>query len=164
MARQTQYTAEEWEILAGLPQLITVAAISAEKDDPQETIREGIAGLRGILSGARARTELVRFVVADFDGDRDEQGNLLPIAHEFTNRQAGIAMTLEQCRKAVHILAAKATPEEAAEYREWLVTIAQDVCAAVRSGGVFGLGGTRISPAEEEFINKLATTLQVELV
>ena len=82
-----------------------------------------------------------------------------PTAEEFTDRPGGIARVLAECRAATRTLAATVSRADADAYRRWLIDIAVTVCAAARTGGLFGLGGDRISTSEARFLDDLSQAL-----
>jgi hypothetical protein len=150
------YPRHEWELLTGLPARVIVAATSAEPDGPRRTVAEGLAGLDAIAAGRAFDSDLVRAVVAAIYA---ESGDDRPVAEEFTDRAAGLAEVLGACREAAGVLAARADPADSAAYRQWVQSIAARVCGASRSGGLFGLGGEHVSPAERRFLDDLAIAL-----
>jgi hypothetical protein len=49
----------------------------------------------------------------------------------------------------------KATPEDLAEFRDWLRTASQRVALAAREGGFLGIGGERVSEREQQMLDTL---------
>jgi hypothetical protein len=66
--------------------------------------------------------------------------------------------SLQNIRDAVAILKAKATEEEVAEYRKFVVGLAEHVAEA-RKEGFLGLSGERVSDAERAAIAEIETAL-----
>lgn len=159
-ARESGYSAEEWDLLVELPELVVIAATSAEPDGMRRTVDEGLAGDRGIEAGRRSDSPLVRRIAAELWSD-DEEGSG-PAAVEFNDRAAGLADTLDKARRANALLAGSATPADAAAYRGWLLGIAEQVCGAARSGGFLGIGGETVSPAERAFLTDLDAALTAD--
>jgi len=62
---------------------------------------------------------------------------------------------LQKVRDAVALVDQKATPEEAGEYRKFIVSLAERVAAAHKEG-FMGLSGERVSDAEREATAKVA--------
>src|SRR3989442_177880 len=147
------FSREEWELLVRLPGRVVVAATSAEPDPARRTVAEGLAGIDAIDAGRASASRLVRDVVAAIydEYDYDDQ----PVAEEFINRPAGIAGVLEDCQRAGLLLADRAGREDGDGYRHWLESIAARVCHAARTGGLFGIGGQPVSPAERQFLTDL---------
>lgn len=56
---------------------------------------------------------------------------------------------------------ANATMEETVEFKYWLYSIADQVTLASKAGGFLGFGGTRVSPAEAQFLDELRDALGI---
>jgi len=148
---------DEWALLTRLPARVMIAAASAEADSARRTVAEGLAGLDAIAAGRASPSHLVRAVVAAIYAETD--GNDTPAAEEFTDRVAGLAGVLADCRAVSALLADRTTSADAEAYRGWLVEIAHTVCGSARSGGVLGVGGAKVSAAEKRFLADLAAAL-----
>jgi hypothetical protein len=138
----------EWELLVRLPGRVLVAATSAQPDSARHTVAEGLAGIEAIAAGRASPSQLVRDVVTAVYAEQ--------LADD---AQEGIARVLAECRAATRTLAATASRADADAYRWWLIDIAVTVCAAARAGGLFGLGGERISASEAKFLDDLSQAL-----
>jgi hypothetical protein len=57
------------------------------------------------------------------------------------------------------LLNRKVKPEEADEFKKWLLAIARRVAEAANEGGIFGFGGERISDAEKNVLRQIAFAL-----
>jgi hypothetical protein len=147
------FAPQEWSLLVRLPGQVVIAATSAEADSPKRTVAEGLAGLDAIAAGLSSDNQLVRRVVSTIYAERsgDEA-----TAEEFADRAGGLSMVLMSCHRAAELLAARAYPEDRSAYQQWIEVIASSVCRASRTGGVFGVGGVRVSAAEQMFLNDLA--------
>jgi hypothetical protein len=58
------------------------------------------------------------------------------------------------------LLKRKVKPEEADEFKKWLLTIARRVAEAANEGGIFGFGGERVSDAEKNVLRQIAFALE----
>lgn len=159
---EPKYTDEEWGLLVGLPQSVLIAASQAEADGSRRTREEWTVGMTAIADGRGSSSPLVQTVAADVvDRQGDiEEGEDPPII-EFPDRDAALADVISRARSAHELLSAKAEPADAEAYSFWVVTIADGVVGAARSGGVLGLGGDQVTPAERSFRDDLATALEV---
>ncbi len=149
---ESPYRRDEWELLIRLPGRIVVAATSAEADTPRRTVAEGLAGIDAIAAGRASASRLVRDVVAAIYAESADDP---PVAEEFHDRASGIADVLVACRAVARILAERAVREDRDAYRHWLEAIEARVCRASRTGGLLGLGGQLVSPAEQRFLADL---------
>ncbi|MFF5227664.1 hypothetical protein [Dactylosporangium sp. NPDC000521] len=165
-----KYTDEEWGLLVGLPQSVLIAASQAEQDGTRRTREEWTAGMTAIADGRDSASDLVRMVATDVvarQGDIEEDavggfaGGVEPPIIEFPDRAAGIADVIERAKAAHALLAAKASDADAESYRYWLITLADQVVSAAKSGDVLGFGGELITPAERNFRDTLAAVLEV---
>jgi hypothetical protein len=151
---ESPFHRDEWELLVRLPGRVVVAATSAEADTARRTVAEGLAGIDAIAAGRASGSRLVRDVVATIYAETGAAEQ--PAAEEFHERPAGIADVLAACREAGRVLAERTGREDRDAYRHWLEAIAARVCRAARSGGVLGIGGPLVSPAEQRFLADLA--------
>jgi hypothetical protein len=156
----TEYSDEEWGLLVGLPQAVAIAASAAEPDGVRRTWAEGAAGQQAIAAGRESGSGLVEKVAGELVsriGDPDEGAEPTVVAPP--DRRAALADVIERARAATAVLGDKADPGDAAAYKHWPVTIAEEVVTAARSGGVFGVGGDVISESERRFRDELAAVL-----
>ena len=65
----------------------------------------------------------------------------------------------ERIREAVRLVEEKATPEEAEEYRQFLLRLADVVAHAHKEGGVLGIGGKEVSEREQAVLDELSGQL-----
>ena len=149
MTTKTEFDAEEWECVAHAPALAGVLVIMADRGG---TIRESIALGRAYAEARRdAGSELLEQVVATAPqvdpaslGPADQLRQQLP----------------ERIREAVRIVEEKATPEEAEEYRQFILRMADVVAHAHKEGGVLGIGGKEVSEQEQVALDELARGLE----
>jgi hypothetical protein len=156
MTNRTIYGDQEWGLLVGLPQSVAVAAISAESDNVGRSLDEGHAGMDAIAAGRESGVALVREVageVVERVGGVETGGE--PLVIRVDDRDAELRRVLERAREAAALLAAKASPGDAAAYKHWLVGIADQVVNAAKSGGFLGLGGEWVSESERRFLDEL---------
>lgn len=160
MDHEAEYTDEEWGLLVGLPQSVIIAASSAEPDGSRRTHAESEAGIQAIAEGRESGNPLVVRIasaIVERVADPDE-GEEAPVIH-LADREAGIADVLSRAKAASALLAERADSGEAEAYRHWLVTIADRVVNASKSGGILGLGGDWVSEAEQRFLADLTQAL-----
>jgi hypothetical protein len=157
VASALHFTPLEWDLLVGLPRQVLIAATAAEHDTPKHTVAEGLAGIEAIAAGRASPSRLVRDVVAAIYAEPLEDS---PATGELTDPATGLAGMLAECRAAARLLTDRTPAEDAAAYRGWLAGIATTVCAAARTGGVLGFGGTPVSAAERRFLDELDAALR----
>jgi hypothetical protein len=160
MTENQAYTDQEWGLLVGLPQAVAVAASAVQRDSASATRAEFAAGQEAISAGRESASPLV-FRVSEALltqlGD-PEEGAEPPIIRP-ADPDAVRKDALERIRQANALLRGHEDAGEAAAYKHWLVEIAEAVVSAATSGGVLGIGGQRIAPAEQDFIHELTVAL-----
>jgi hypothetical protein len=163
MTTRTDYTDSEWELLTDMPRLAAFGAMAVEEGGPVASTRELWSGMMELAQAARTRyanNSLIREVMRGFSQRGDEEISIMgwkPASGEPLGN-AIVAQTLETAPRVRKVLARQATPEEAAEYTEWVLDIARAGGGAMRSG-LFGLLGAQMTVAEEQYVKDLATAL-----
>ena len=72
------------------------------------------------------------------------------------------ALLLEDSQTINALLKEKASPEEAAEYKQWAMSVAANVAKAAKEGGVLGFGGERVSEGEKTLFAELGRVLETD--
>lgn len=158
MAKQDSFLAEEWTRLRLTPSLVSAAMTAVEPSGIFGSMKEAIAGARGMAEAftANAGLELFAALAADKSfpaipdmstitgkGSREEQ---------MENFRTAV---LARVRSAVELVVQKGSPAEAAAYRAMLVDVAERAANATKEGGFLGFGGTRVSASEESLLNEV---------
>ena len=161
MTMRDRFSAEEWNAIRELPELVVAAAASVERDTGIGATREVVTGLTEILNGARLRRDnaLVQAVFEEYKEDGAGEGRILDLAEEPPADL--IARTLRLCAAANSVLDAKGG-DDAPEFKRWLLETAEQVVAAATSGGFLGFGGERVTPAEGTFLADLYHAFGIE--
>jgi hypothetical protein len=149
MTTKTEFNAEEWERVTQAPVLAGLMVITADRGG---AIRESIALGRAYAEARR-------------DGGSELLEQLVATAPQLDRTSIGPADQLheqlpQRIREAVRIVEEKATPEEADEYRQFVLRLADVVAYAHKEGGVLGIGGKEVSPEEQAVLDELASTLE----
>jgi phosphopantothenoylcysteine synthetase/decarboxylase len=161
------YTDDELMLLAAVPQLIGTAVASASASGIIGTGKELLANASALLEGGRSypHNAIIRQLAPDVSGDRSQATVWLQNVRDWIAAQLKASrvdsverlkdVTIEKVRAAAELLAAKASPEEAREYRQWAVSVAQSVAQAATEGGFLGFGGERVTAEERAFIDRV---------
>jgi hypothetical protein len=144
MTTKSDFNADEWERVARAPALAGVMVALADRGG---TLRESIALGKAYGEARRAG-----------GGELLEQ--LLASPPSLDRQSAGQPDQIpERIQDAVRIVEEKATPEEAGEYRQFILRLADVVAHAHKEGGVLGIGGKEVSAEEQAALAKLGSTL-----
>ena len=158
---EPKYSDEEWSLLVGLPQSVVVAASQAESDSKSRTLAEWTAGMTAIGDGRDSVSPLVQKIAAEVVarlGDVEEGED--PPVIQFSDPESGIADVVERASTVRGLLADRESAADAEAYRFWVVTIAEQVVSAAKSGDLFGLGGDIVTDNERQFRDHLAAALE----
>jgi hypothetical protein len=161
MGVKDSFTAEDWKTLLRAPMLVSYAVAGAAPSDKGGYIQEMKAVADAISDSEEraAKDSLISEVVAQIisNAEDDERGATEKISVGDVKDRA-----LSNCREVAALLQAKVSPQEAEDYKRWLVAVAGRVAAAAKEGGFFGFGGTQVSKSEAATIDEIAAALGLQ--
>jgi hypothetical protein len=156
MTTKADYTDEEWVALRRAPLVAGLAVSLADPGGPIELTKETLAAMK-VARTPPSRDELLLAVSKDLDTEvRTQRLDDLAIRGRTARKQV-----VEELASVNAILSAKATPEEAASFRLWLVQAAQAAAEAAKEGGFLGVGTVRVSKGEQAMIDRIREILGV---
>jgi hypothetical protein len=145
MTTKSEFNAEEWERVARAPALAGVMVALADRGG---TFRESLALGKAYAAAKRD------------DGGSELLKELVASPPSLNRESAGQPDQIpEQISEAVRIVEQKATPEEAEDYRQFILRLADVVAHAHKEGGVLGIGGKEVSEEEQAALDRLSSTL-----
>jgi hypothetical protein len=155
MTSRSDFTDDEWERLGRAPLVVAMAISLADPGGPLETFKESSAALRTLAEAARdgGYGEFVQSVAQDVAARA--QRRQTPLGDFKPDRGNARQDVLAELRTVNALLQQKATPEELAEFREWLRTAAQRAALAATEGGFLGFGGERVSEREQQMLETI---------
>ena len=154
MTAVADFTEEERNLLVRLPSWIVAAASAAQHDNAARTRSEVEAGFVAVANGRQSPNPLVVEIASLTMGVFDDKRAAVDVS-----TGAGIDGVLDQARAAWQLLRTKANAADASAYGRWLLDITDDVISAARSDDVLGFGGLLVTPAEQQFRDRLAQLL-----
>jgi hypothetical protein len=159
MTTKADFTEEEWTRLGRAPLVAGLAISLADPGGPIEALKESVASLKTILEAAQdgGHGELVDEVAKDVAARARERQN--PLAGFRPQGATASEEILDELRAVNALVTEKATPEEAADFREYLLTAAQRAADAAKEGGFLGFGAKQVSEGEERMLARLREAL-----
>ena len=159
MTSKADFTDEEWARLKRAPFVAGMAISLADPGGPIEAFKETKATLKTVRAaedGGRGElvSELAREVVADAGQRKNPLGGFKPSG----GANAGVEIVGE-LGEVNRILVEKASPEDAAAMREWLLEAAQEAANAAKEGGFMGFHAERVSEGEQRMLDSLREAL-----
>ncbi|WP_027006694.1 hypothetical protein [Conexibacter woesei] len=160
MTTKADFTDEEWARLERAPFVAGMAISLADPGGPIEAFKETAATLRTVLGDAKdgGRGELVTAIARDVEAGAREHHNPLSGFKPAKGATAGVEI-LDELRAVNELLTAKASPEDAAAVRAWLLAAATAAANAAKEGGFMGFHAQRVSEGEQQMLDRLADAL-----
>ena len=150
MTTQFDFSNDQWTELATLPVLVGMAVAKAEDSGRIGNFREGRALMAslGADDGTGAAAALIEQAAATDTSDELES---LKDATPETVAAEAEAM----CRRVADFLGAVARPEEAADFKRWILDTGRQVAEAAKEHGV------RVSPPEAAILDRIRAALAI---
>jgi hypothetical protein len=159
MTTKSDFTDEEWARLERAPIIAGMAISLADPGGPIEAVKETMAIIKTVTEAAQSGGggELVDEVAKGFAEKTQKRENPLK---DFKPKGAMAGQEiLEELGAVNQIVTQKATPEEAAAFRQWLLTAAKRAADAAKEGGFMGFNAKRVSEGEQAMLDKLGEVL-----
>ena len=155
MTARTDFTEEEWDRLGRAPLVAAMAISLADPGGPIEAVRESGAAVRTVREAAqdRGHGDFVQAVARDVAAKAGQRHN--PMAGFRPSGAQAREQILDELRAVNALLLAKTTPEETAQFREWLKSAAQRAAKAAKEGGFLGFNAERVSEGEQQMLEQL---------
>jgi len=159
MTTKANFTDEEWERLERAPIVAGMAISLADPGGPIEAVKESMAAIKTVMEAARTGggAELVDALAKSFSEQSEERKKALG-GFKPRGTMAGDQI-LEELRAANELVKQKATPEEAAAFREWLLNAAKNAANAAKEGGFMGFKAERVSEGDQQMLDRLEEVL-----
>lgn len=169
MSLENRFTEDEIFLLSTTPtQIGTVMAFS--EGSGLGTIKEMYASSKGFVNGLKEypNNEIIVGVLPNVADFKESLGKAKEMRQKAMARlkEQGIqsneqlrAQLIEDSRAVSKLLEDKASADEAKEYKEWAMSIAENVAKAAKEGGFLGIGGTRVSDGEVKAFAEIANAL-----
>jgi hypothetical protein len=159
MTSKADFTGEEWVRLERAPIVAGMAISLADPGGPIEAVKESMATIKTVTEAAHSggRGELVD-AVAKSVAER-AQHRRSPLG-DFKPRGALAGQQiLDELGAVNELIGEKATPGEAAAFREWLLEAAKRAADAAKEGGFMGFNAQRVSEGEQQMLDRLRDVL-----
>ena len=160
MTSKADFTEEEWARLKRAPFVAGMAISLADPGGPIEAVRETAATLRTVLGAAEegGRGELVDAIAREVADEARQRKSPLTGFKPSSGATAGVEI-LDELGEVNRIVLQKATPEDAAALRDWLLSAAQEAANAAKEGGFMGFRAERVSEGEQRMLDRLGEAL-----
>jgi hypothetical protein len=159
MSSKDDFTPDEWTRLKRAPFVAGMAISLADPGGPIEAVKETAATLKAV-QGAQGgeRGELVASLAREVVADAGQRKSPLQGFKPSKGAGAGVEI-LDELGEVNRLVSAKASPEEAAAVRAWLIDAAQEAANAAKEGGFMGFHAVRVSEGEQRMLDRLGEVL-----
>jgi hypothetical protein len=158
MTTKADFTDEEWARLERAPMVAGMAITLADPGGPIEVVKESMAAMKSATDASQAGGgELVEAVSKSVNEKMQKRQN--PMSGFKPKGATASQEIIDELRAVNDLVKQKATPEEAAGFREWLLTAAKRSADAAKEGGFMGFKAERVSEGEQKMLDKLAEVL-----
>lgn len=157
MSMKDSFSADEWMTLHRAPISAALAIVTADPGGLLGAVKEGGALAASMRNAVKVGAPgLVQELISDLKEHKLKPNDLgIPKAK---SKQEAQTNALAALKAAAELVDAK-VPEHAAGFKSWLNEVARNVAEASREGGFLGIGGERISDAEEEMLTAVSGAL-----
>ena len=155
MTARSDFTDEEWDRLGRAPLVAAMAISLADPGGPIEAVKESGAAVKTVLEAAQegGYGDFVHAVAQDVAEKGRHRQN--PMAGFRPSGAHAREQILDELRAVNRLLTEKTTPEETAQFREWLRSAAQRAATAAKEGGFMGFNAERVSEGEQQMLEQL---------
>ncbi|MGZ5400471.1 MAG: hypothetical protein ACXWDM_10700 [Nocardioides sp.] len=154
MTTKSEFTEEEWSRIARAPFVAGMAISLADPGGPIEATKETIATLQS-ATNPPSREQLLAEVALEISAMAQEKRSPLKGYRPSADGPPAGEQVLEELRAVQALVVAKADPEEAAAFGQWLVIAAQAAADAAKEGGFMGFGAQQVSDREEAMLDQV---------
>jgi hypothetical protein len=157
MTTKTDFTDEEWTRVLRAPFVAGMAISLADPGGPIEMSKETMTTMKS-ATNPPSREQLLADIALDLQAMAQQRQNPLT---EFkpTKESDPRQQILEELRTVTEIVSSKATAEETAAFKQWLLTSSQAAADAAKEGGFMGFGAEQVSQGEKDMLSQVRATI-----
>ncbi len=153
MTTKSDFSEEEWTRVVRGPFVAGLAITFADPGGPFEVAKETMGTVKAVTNPP-SREQLLTEVALEAQGMLQAKQHPLKGYKPAKGSPPGETI-LGELREVRTIVEAKATPEEAAAFGQWLVSAAQAAAEAAKDGGFMGFGAEQVSDREQSMLDQV---------
>ena len=157
MTTKNDFTEEEWVRVRRAPFVAGMAISMADPGGPIELTKETSASLKS-ATNPPSREQLLAEIALDIQAMTQERQNPLTGFKPTQGSDPRQQMVAELTAVSA-IVSSKATAEESAAFRQWLLATAQAAADAAKEGGFLGFGAVQVSEGEQNMLDQLRAAI-----
>jgi hypothetical protein len=153
MTTKSDFTEEEWARVRRAPFVAGMAISMADPGGPIEMAKESMGTVKS-ATNPPSREQLLTDIALDLQSMTQQRQNPLS---DFKPQAPD--QIQEELRAVSDLVTSKASAEEAAAFKQWLMTTAQAAADAAKEGGFMGFGAIQVSEGETKMLDQLRATI-----
>jgi hypothetical protein len=153
MTTKSDFTDEEWTRVLRAPFVAGMAISLADPGGPIEMSKETMTTMKS-ATNPPTREQLLTEIALDIQSMTQQRQS--PISG-FKPQAA--QQILDELGAVSEIVSTKATAEEAAAFKQWLLTTAQAAADAAKEGGFMGFGAVQVSEGEQQMLDQVRAAI-----
>ena len=157
MTTKSDFTEEEWVRVRRAPFVAGMAISMADPGGPIELTKETSASLKS-ATNPPSREQLLAEIALDIQAMTQERQNPLT-GFKPTQESDPRQQMVEELSAVSAIVSSKATAEESAAFKQWLLATAQAAADAAKEGGFLGFGAVQVSEGEQNMLDQLRAAI-----
>jgi hypothetical protein len=157
MTTKSAFTEHEWSRIVRAPMMAGLAITVADPGGPIEAAKESMGAIRTTMNPP-SREQLLTEVALEVQAMGQQHNNPLRGYKPTGDRSVG-DQVIEELQAVQEIVAAKATPDEAAAFGSWLIAAAQAAADAAKEGGFMGFHAQQVSEREQTMLDRVRTAV-----
>ena len=153
MTTKDDFTEEEWTRIRRAPFVAGMAISLADPGGPIEMSKESMTTMKS-ATNPPSRAQLLAEIALDIQSMTQQRQN--PISGY---KPQAAQQIVEELGAVSEIVSSKATPEEAAAFKQWLLATAQAAADAAKEGGFMGFGAVQVSEGEKNMLDQVRAAI-----
>lgn len=154
MTTKSDFTEDEWSRIVRAPFVAGMAITLADPGGPIEATKETLATLKS-ATNPPSREQLLAEVALEIQAMTQQKQSPLRGYRPADEGPPPGEQILQELRATQALVSAKAQPDEAAAFGQWLVAAARAAADAAKEGGFMGFGAKQVSEREEAMVSQV---------
>jgi hypothetical protein len=157
MTSKLDFTPEEWKTIVAAAPMVGLAVTCASPNGPWGVMKE-------MLSMGMAMAEMLQKgasnpLIAELTADLKARQTKPEPPEGMKDPELCKELALKHVQAVNELIDRKVKGAEGDEFKKWLLAVARRVAEAANEGGIFGIGGERVSDAEKNVLRQIAFAL-----
>lgn len=158
MTSKFDFTPEEWKTIVAAAPMVGLAVTCASPNGPWGVMKEMLSmgmGMAEMLQKGSSNP-----LIAELAADLKARHTKIEPPEGVKDPEQCKELALKHVRAVNELIDRKVKGEEGEQFKRWLLSVGGRVAEAAKEGGIFGIGGERVSDAERSVLRQIAFALE----